>query len=507
MKMNDTANFKSRLNELLPAWTVRDLLTPLFRHKGTVLSVFLVVFGFSIYLVWTVVAHYYVASMQIVVQQHRTDPSISAGQTGAIMNTSHGVSPDQISSEMAILKGGDMLRSVAAKCELANGNGFSPSELFFPREPERRKAARFEKAALSLEKGIKVEAAKVSDVIEVHYGAVGDPQIPACVLQNLGDLYLQKRLQIQRPPGASKFFTEQTEKYGKELGNIENQLAQFSRDQGVAAPDVLKTDLAQQLSVTIASLNTTQQAIAADENRLADITKQLATTPDRITTQQISNSAMTLLQQLEASLLAAQVKRRELLTKYEPTYPLVVQTDEEIASTQKAIEKAKSFNYVNQTTDQNPTSEFLHQDYAKTQADLASQKATATATRASIDRMRRQLVALDEQSLKQGALVREAKANETNYLLYLNKREQERAADALDARNIADVAIAVPAVPPALPALNPLLAGLGGLVLAILAAIATGFIAERIDPSFRTPAEVSQTLEIPVLASLPRQAA
>lgn len=505
--MSGITNYRSRLNELLPAWTVRDVLTPLFRHKGAVLSVFAIVFGLSIYLVSTVIARYYVASMQIVVQQHRTDPSITAGQTGAIMNTSHGVSPDQISSEMAILKGGDMLRSVAETCGLADENGFSPSELFFPREPERRKAAKFEKAATSLEKGLKVEAAKVSDVIEVRYGRVGDPRTPACVLQNLGNLYLQKRLQIQRPPGASKFFAEQTEKYGKELAATENQLAQFSQDQGVAAPDVLKTDLAQQLSIAIASLNTTQQAIAADEHRLADLSKQLVTTPDRITTQQVSNSAMTLLQQLEASLLAAQVKRRELLTKYEPTYPLVVQTDEEIATTQKAIEKAKSLNYLNETTDQNPTSGFLHQDYAKTQADLASQKATAAATKASIDGMRRQLVTLDAQALKQGALVREAKANETNYLLYLNKREQERAADALDARNIADVAIAVQATPPALPAINPLLAGIGGFVLAMLAAITTGFIAERMDPSFRTPTEVSETLQIPVLASLPRQAA
>jgi len=184
-----------------------------------------------------------------------------------------------------------------------------------------------------------------------------------------------------------------------------------------------------------------------------------------------------------------------------------VQTDEEIATTQKAIEKAKSLNYMNETTDQNPTSEFLHQDYAKTQADLASQKATAAATKASIDRMQNQLVSLDAQSLKQGALVREAKASEANYLLYLNKREQERAADVLDARSIADVSIAVQAAPPALPAINPLLAAVGGFVLAILAAIAAGFIAERIDPSFRTPLEVSETLQIPVLASLPRQAA
>ena len=505
--MNKT-NLKSRLNEVLPAWTTRDLLAPLFRHKGIVLFVFTAVFAISIYVVWSTVSKYYVASMQIVVQQHRADPSISAGQTGAIMNTSHGVSPDQISSEMAILRGSDMMRSVVETCGLANTDGkFSLSELFFPREPERLKAARFEKAASSLEKGLKVEAAKVSDVIDVRYGVVGDPQTAACALQNLGKLYLQKRLQLQRPPGSSAFFAEQTDKYGKDLADVEGRLAQFSHDEKVAAPDVLRTDLAQQLSVAMAALYNTQQAIAADQNRLSDLQKQMGNTPERITTQQISNSAMTLLQQLEGSLLAAQVKRRELLTKYEPTYPLVVQVDEEIATTQKAIEKARSFNYMNQTTDQNPTSEFLHQDYAKTQADLASQKATAAATKASIGQMHEHLVALDAQSLKQGALIREQKANEANYLLYLNKREQERAADALDARSIADVSIAVPAVPPALPAINPLLAGIGGFLLAALSGLAAGFIAERIDPSFRTPIEVSDTLHVPVLASLPRQAA
>jgi len=504
----DSTQFRSRLNAVLPQRTARDLVTPIFRHKALVLFVFIGVFALCTYFAVAVVGKYYMASMQIVVRQHRTDPTITAGQTGAIMNTSRGISPDQISSEMAILRGEDMLRTVVKTCGLANTDAkLLISELFFPRDPEGLKAARFEKAASSLERGLKVEAAKVSDVIDVRYGMVGDPQTPACVLQNLGQLYLQKRLQLQRPPGSSEFFAEQTDKYAKELATVEGQLTQFSHDEKVAAPDVLRTDLAQQLSVAIASLNTTEQAIAADQNRLGDLQKQLGSTPERITTQQISNSAMTLLQQLEASLLAAQVKRRELLTKYDPSYPLVVQTDEEIATTQKAIEKAKSFNYMNQTTDQNPTFEFLRQDYAKTQADLASQRATAAATRASINKMNSQLVSLDAQTLKQGALIREQKANEANYLLYLNKREQERAADALDARNIADVSIAVPAVAPTLPAINPLLATIGGFVIAMLAAIAAAFIKEKMDPSFRSPAEVSDTLHVPVLASLPRQAA
>jgi uncharacterized protein involved in exopolysaccharide biosynthesis len=505
--MNRT-QLKSRLDEVFPTKTLRDFLMPLFRHKGVVALVFTVVFVLTLYLVVAVISKYYVSSMQIVVQQHRSDPAITAGQTGAVMTTNRGISPDQISSEMAILHGDDMLRKVVETCQMAEAPGkFSLSELFLPTDPERRKAALVEKAAASLGKGLKVEAAKVSDVIEVRYGVVGDPDTPACALQNLGKLYLQKRLQLVRPPGSSSFFAEQTEKYGKDLTDVESKLAQFSKDQKVAAPDVLRTDLAQQLSVSIAALHTTRQVIAADEDRLRDLQKQMGTTPERITTQQISNSAMTLLQQLEASLLTAQVKRRELLTKYEPTYPLVVQVDEEIASTQKAIEKAKSFNYMNQTTDQNPTYEFLRQDYARTQADLASQKATANATQASIQKINAQMVSLDGQTLQQGALIREQKANEANYLLYLNKREQERAADALDARSIADVSIAVQAVPSALPAINPLLAGMGGLLLALMSAVAAGYLAERVDPTFRTPVEVTDTLRIPVLASLPRQAA
>jgi uncharacterized protein involved in exopolysaccharide biosynthesis len=199
---------------------LRDLLTPVFRHKGLVSTVFVAVFLFSVFVAWAWAAKYYVASMQIVVQQHRSDPTISPAQTAAVMNN-RGISPDQISSEMALLKGEDMLRSVVETCGLVNQDKWSVSEVLFPRDPERKKAARIEKAATSLAKGLKVEAAKVSDVIDVRYGTVGAPQRPACVLQNLGKLYLEKRLQLQRPAGSSRFFEEQTAKYGDATGKLQ----------------------------------------------------------------------------------------------------------------------------------------------------------------------------------------------------------------------------------------------------------------------------------------------
>jgi capsular polysaccharide biosynthesis protein len=40
-----------------------------------------------------------------------------------------------------------------------------------------------------------------------------------------------------------------------------------------------------------------------------------------------------------------------------------------------------------------------------------------------------------------------------------------------------------------------------------VASIVSGYLAEYLDPSFRTPEEVSDTLKMPVLATMPKRAA
>ncbi len=121
--------------------------------------------------------------------------------------------------------------------------------------------------------------------------------------------------------------------------------------------------------------------------------------------------------------------------------------------------------------------------------------------------MQLEMVSLDRKAVKQAELLREAKANESNYLLYLNKREQERTSDALDQKRIANVAIAVPAYVPVLPAHSPLRVMLLGFLCAVLGGIGAGYLAELMDSSFRTPAEVADVLNISVVTSVPRQAA
>jgi capsular polysaccharide biosynthesis protein len=42
------------------------------------------------------------------------------------------------------------------------------------------------------------------------------------------------------------------------------------------------------------------------------------------------------------------------------------------------------------------------------------------------------------------------------------------------------------------------------VVIAILASMGFGFLTEYLDPSFKTPEEVKEYLEIPLLATLPK---
>jgi uncharacterized protein involved in exopolysaccharide biosynthesis len=492
-------------NDSMGALSLRDALSPIFRHRRLVIAVFAGVFICSVLVAWFWVSKYYVAKMQVLVEQTRSDPTISAGQDAAVV-TNRAPSSDVVSSEIALLQGQDMMRQVAQTCGFAERSSWM-SDIFLPRDPERRRAVKLEKAALSVGKAVKAEAEKGSAVINVKFGSIGSPETPACVLQNLGKLYLAKRLLLRRPVGTSTFFAEQAEKYNHDLGEVENKLANFGHDQGVAAPDAMRPFLAQQVAVSGAALHTAQQGIAADEARLAGLEKQLRETPERIVTQQTTNAANSLLQNLEASLLESQVKRTQLLAKFNDSYPLVREADEEIAQTQAAIAQAKQMIYKNETTDRDPTREFLRQDYARTQADLASQKATAVATANSLKSLRLQMDDLEMKTIKQGALLRQAKADETNYLLYLTKREQERTSDALDERSIADVAVAVPPVVPALPAINPFTFGMLGFLFALIAGASSAFIVEYIDSSFRSPEEVTNILKIPVLASVPRRAA
>jgi len=480
--------------------TLRDMLVPLFRH-GRLMLISFVVIALASVLVALRVSKTYEAHMEVLVDRERVDPVVTTESTTPIMIPAAAVTEEEVNSEADLLKSQDVLEEVVLENGLANDAKPSLWARLFGKQDQFVDVSL---AVKHLGNALKIETPTKTNLIDVSY-ASSDPRTAYGVLSSLAKLYIEKHVEVHRPTGSYEFFANEADKYRSALEDSEARLASFGTEEGVVAPDVERSDMALVVANSVGSLQQAQQAIAGDEERIRNDKDQMENTPERSLTQQTSNAADILLQQLKANLLAAQVKRTQLLAKFDPGYPLVKEADEEIADTQAAIIDAEKTQYVNESTDRDPTFELLREDSARAQTDLAAQKATVVAVKRSIQNMQLQMVDLDQKALKQADLLREAKANEDSYLLYLSKREEERASDALDQKRIANVAIAVPPAIPTLPAASFSMVVMIGFVVAIGVSAGAAYAVEFLDSSFRTPRDVIDILGIPVVAALPKQ--
>jgi uncharacterized protein involved in exopolysaccharide biosynthesis len=121
----------------------------------------------------------------------------------------------------------------------------------------------------------------------------------------------------------------------------------------------------------------------------------------------------------------------------------------------------------------------------------------------SIHEYRERAAQLDEKSATQQDLRRTLKTAEDNYLLYSRKQEEARISDALDRTRIANVVLADPPTVPPVPSstARTWILLVGGIMALILGASIT-YLLDCLSPYLRTPNEVEDALEMPVLASL-----
>lgn len=271
-------------------------------------------------------------------------------------------------------------------------------------------------------------------------------------------------------------------------------------------PALEKQIALQKLSEFQATYNATLVSIDETEKRTRAVEAQLASTPAQTVSQVRTSENPMLMQQLKTTLLDLQLKRTALLEKFKPDYRPVQELQKQIDDTTVAIAKAEGSPELEETKDRNPSFEWLQSELTKSSADLASLRARAAETQSVIAKYREQLGEIDTDGAEQENLVRGVKEAEGNDLLYKQKREEARIADALDRQRIVNVAIAEAATVPALP-VSPRWATtlLLGFLLACLVSPGVALVADYFDPSLRTPDELRDVLQIPVLAALSKQ--
>jgi uncharacterized protein involved in exopolysaccharide biosynthesis len=479
--------------ERRPLPTSRDLAAVVFRQRWTLLAAFAAVLLLALLSgFW---ARKYEAHMKILVLRQRIDAAVSAEPNAPAQVATPDITEEDLNSEVELLHSEDLLRKVV----ITTGLQRRVSSLFGRGDEDRNIAV----AVRKLDKDLNIQPVRKADVIAVSYRS-GDPQLAARVLNAVAADYLEKHREVHRPSGEFTFFDQQTEQFRRGLEKSQAQLADFTQNNGVVSAR-LERDLAlQHLADFDATAHQAQASAVETAQRIQFLQAQLATMNPRITTEVKDAENQMLMQQLKSTLLNLELKRTDLLTKFDPSYRLVQEVDRQIADARAAIDAEENRPAKEETTDVDPTFAMLRSELAKAQGDLSGFKSRADATRLVANEYRKTAERLEEQALQQDDLEQTEKTLEESYLLYQKKREEARISDALDLRGILNVALAEQPVVPALPVQSPVKTAGMTLLVGFFVSLSAAFFADYTSPSFRTPDEVAGYLDMPVLAALPK---
>jgi uncharacterized protein involved in exopolysaccharide biosynthesis len=487
----------NRRRSQTPAPTVREVAAVLFRRWR--------VFVWTSGLLLTVAVLYllagarYEAEMKILVRPGRADAPVSAQENAPLDLTRLEITEEELNSEVELLQDESVLRRVVEEIGLGGRDW-----LHFLRLNEGH-AERVERAARRLGKKLKVEAVKKTNLITVKY-ASEDPRTAARVLQSLADAYVEKHAIVHRPNGELHFFEKQTGESRQQLEEVQQKLLDFMGQHEVVVAGQERDMALQRLSVVDASNHEARVELAETKERVRELENQLKDLPERTTTQIRSADNPEVLAALKSTLIGLQVKRVELLTKFEPAHPLVQEVEQQITQTQAAISAENQAPVRDETTDKDTHYEWAKSELQRAQVQLKGLEARAAATGTQEVEYRAMARRLGEDAIAQDDLVNTEHAAEYNYLLYVKKKEAARMADALDERGIVNVAIAEQPVAPALPRWSAWTVLAVGLAAGSVAGTGAAFAADHVDAGFHTPDDVLAYLDAPVLASLPRSA-
>ena len=497
--MEDHKNFETADHAFSPS--LRDVVAVAFRHRK--LAYTFLGLAVLVAVVFALALPKYAGEVKFMVTRDRVDPSISPTpeQNTFAMEAQATVTEENLNSEVEILNSHEMLRNVVLATNLRHQKSLMSYVTgwwgWWRSDDEKLEAV-----VQKLDKDLDIETVKRSNIIQVTYKN-RDPKVVDRVLKTLSTLYLQKHMEVHRPSGQFAFFDGETELYHKQLMAAEENLSSFPKKYGVVSPAADRDLVLQKLNEFRASLQVTGADIQETQKRIEKLQQENQSIPERVTTTSRKVDNPELFQKLKGTLLDLELKRVDLLTKFQPDYRPVQEIDKQIADAKTSIAKEESTPLRDDTTDVNPTHQWVWSEMAKADADMVGLRARETALRSVVGKYEAMVRDLDQKAILQSDLMREAKAQEQNYLLYLRKREEARITDTLDQSRIVNISMAEDPSVPALPKHMPITFGFIGLMLTLVMGSAVIFTVEHFDSTLRTPTEVESFLNIPLLAAVP----
>jgi uncharacterized protein involved in exopolysaccharide biosynthesis len=364
---------------------------------------------------------------------------------------------------------------------------------------ERQHQALIERALYKFNKRLKVEPVKKTNVIDVTFEHP-DPEIAARVANLIVDYFKQKTLAVYSDPNLG-FLERQVADDRAALLDAEGKLAAYRQDNAVyQLNDQINMLLRQRIELDT-SLKGLVSRVEELRGMVASLKAQRKTVPANIPLYS-ENERYKVLDDTQTQLLTLRLKEKELESKFNDTFPLLVDVRSQIAITEKFLAQQQAALNARTRVGSNDVARELELESLRRETELNALVARRDVMVEQIARIDRDIQDLSGRERAMLPLQREVDTRSENLKQSLTKAEEARTLDGLNREKSASFSVIQVAVPPdptkpARPV--PLLYIPIALVLGLMGAAFTAYLSYYLFDGFLTPDQAAHRLGVPTL--------
>ena len=434
----------------------------------------------------------YSAQAKLMVQNVRSNAPLNTSPTERLVSQQD-VSVTEVNSEV------DLLQSQAVARRALDQGASREADL---KRPDSAKQAA---AVLKLQQALTVEPVHQTSLINVSVLA-NSPQAAEAELAAVLNAYFEQRAGTGRASGAADFFAKQVTGKGLQLDADTKSLTDFEVAHGIADLDDQKKLQVQRMSGLEDQLNASEAALARNRSQVAAELRQLQLTPSRSRASERTITNQYSQDHLGSELIDLENRRAELQRRYAPSDRQLLEVNDKISTLQRGISAAREHPATEAATEVNPVWQTLTSSVATSITDASGM----AAQRAELQRQRAEaksrLAELQQATATYDELKRRLAQSQSDYQLYVQKRDESRVAEALDREKMFDVALVQPPMASYVPVRpRPLLYLAVGLVFALLLGVALALYADTSAEQVYTPAQLDAVTGVRTLATLGEQ--
>lgn len=363
--------------------------------------------------------------------------------------------------------------------------------------------SRREQAIRKLGKGLTARAVSKTDLLSIAYQA-HSPALAQQVVAKFTEVYLNEHAGLNRPANADHFLEQQTQRLSQELRQTEQALIDLKQTTNMASPE-------SQMQLSVTRLYRLQDDLLNTEALAAGIQSEIEALGQKL--QQLSESrieAVTTGQSNPAAdgmrqlLYSLQLQEQKIAGMYTDDHPLMAGIKEQIAQSQAILSQEQDSR---QTVTEGPNRAFEELNIARLKQEtlLKSAQAKATALQEQVSNAQQQLETQIQSELQVARLQRDVELQDASYRTYFENLEQAKIDQSLENERISNINVIQPASLVEKPlGPNILLNLIAGLFGGFIAAIGTAILCDVFDHSLKSPEEIEQKLNVPLLVSIPR---